>query len=150
MARQTFLPEWTCDLCGCKKTQYSDAMPDYWRKIKVVYSDSYQIEYEICAVCSPIAQGNDHFRDTAPKLIGNIISKLKRTEPQAATLLLNEDTLDILVNRFLAWPLPKEVCADPCASMSNYDGHRSGTTLLTATQTKQMLRHILMMGVPNV
>ena len=49
---------------------------------------------------------------------------------------------DVLVNRFLAWPLPDEVCADSCASVQGYPG-RSGTNLLNANQAKAMLRHVL-------
>lgn len=47
-----------------------------------------------------------------------------------------------LVERFLAWPLPKSVCADPCASNPDYPG-RSGTNLLNADQARQMLEHVL-------
>lgn len=49
---------------------------------------------------------------------------------------------DVLVNRFLAWPLPDEVCADSCASVQGYPG-RSGTNLLNAHQAKAMLQHVL-------
>ena len=47
-----------------------------------------------------------------------------------------------LVSRFLAWPLPDEVCADSCASVQGYPG-RSGTNLLSAPQAEAMLRHVL-------
>lgn len=50
--------------------------------------------------------------------------------------------LDALVNRFLAWPLPADVCADGCATVPNYP-HRSGTNLLTFDQARQMLAHVL-------
>jgi hypothetical protein len=55
--------------------------------------------------------------------------------------------LDALVSRFLAWPLPADVCADGCATVPNYP-HRSGTSLLTAAQARQMLEHVLA-GVPT-
>lgn len=47
-----------------------------------------------------------------------------------------------LVSRFLSWPLPENVCSDPCASMPGYP-HRTGTNLLTAEQAKAMLEHVL-------
>lgn len=50
--------------------------------------------------------------------------------------------LDTLVSRFLAWPLPADVCADGCATVQNYP-HRSGTNLLTFDQARQMLAHVL-------
>jgi hypothetical protein len=53
-----------------------------------------------------------------------------------------------LVDRFLSWPLPKSVCADPCASNPDYPD-RSGTNLLNAEQAHQMLEHILGPAVPE-
>lgn len=53
-----------------------------------------------------------------------------------------EKAIPELVNRFLAWPLPESVCSDPCATERGYP-HRSGTTLLTADEARQMLEHIL-------
>jgi hypothetical protein len=50
--------------------------------------------------------------------------------------------VDALVNRFLAWPLPASVCADPCASMRDYP-NRTGTNLLTADEAGQMIQHVL-------
>lgn len=50
--------------------------------------------------------------------------------------------LDALVSRFLAWPLPADVCADGCATVQN-SPHRSGTNLLTFDQSRQMLAHVL-------
>lgn len=50
--------------------------------------------------------------------------------------------IDALVNRFLTWPLPDDVCADSCASVQGYPG-RGGTNLLTAAQAKAMLQHVL-------
>jgi len=46
-----------------------------------------------------------------------------------------------LVDKFLAWPLPNSVCADLCATKQGYP-HRSGTTLLNATEAKQMVEHL--------
>lgn len=50
---------------------------------------------------------------------------------------------DEMVNRFLSWPLPASVCADPCASMPDYPHSRIGTNLLTAVEARQMLEHVL-------
>ncbi|WP_435607677.1 NUMOD4 domain-containing protein [Pseudomonas knackmussii] len=50
--------------------------------------------------------------------------------------------IDTLVNRFLSWQLPDEVCADPCASMPGY-AYRTGTNLLTAEQARTMFVHVL-------
>ena len=50
--------------------------------------------------------------------------------------------IDALVSSFLSWPLPDDVCADPCASMPGYP-HRTGTNLLNAEQAKAMLLHVL-------
>lgn len=49
--------------------------------------------------------------------------------------------LDIMVDRFLAWPLPDSVCAD---SVATQPGHRNrtGTNLLTADEARQMLDHV--------
>ena len=48
----------------------------------------------------------------------------------------------LLVDRFLAWPLPESLCSDPCASMPGYP-HRTGTNLMTAEQAKAMLDYVL-------
>ena len=53
------------------------------------------------------------------------------------------DTFKQLANRFCAWPLPADVCADLCASDSHYTYPRYGTNLLTVAQAEQMLRHVL-------
>lgn len=50
--------------------------------------------------------------------------------------------LDALVDRFLSWQLPPDVCADGCATILNYP-HRTGTNLLTANQARKMLAHVL-------
>lgn len=53
------------------------------------------------------------------------------------------EQIDELVNRFLAWKLPQSVCADLCATDNKYPHSRSGTNLLTATEARQMLEHVL-------
>jgi hypothetical protein len=47
-----------------------------------------------------------------------------------------------MVTRFLTWPLPASVCADEVATIPNRP-HRTGTTLLTAIEARQMLEHVL-------
>jgi hypothetical protein len=47
------------------------------------------------------------------------------------------------VDRFLGWPLPKSVCADFCATDSNYPHQRSGTNLLNADEARAMLEYVL-------
>lgn len=49
---------------------------------------------------------------------------------------------DAMVNRFLTWPLPESVCSDLCATMRGAP-HRSGTSLLSAEEARQMLEHVL-------
>lgn len=50
---------------------------------------------------------------------------------------------DEMVNRFLSWPLPATVCADLCTTRTDYPHQRVGTNLLTATEARQMLEHVL-------
>ncbi len=46
------------------------------------------------------------------------------------------------VDKFLSWPLPDSVCSDLCATKQGYP-HRSGTSLLSAIEAKQMFEHVL-------
>lgn len=48
-----------------------------------------------------------------------------------------------MVDRFLAWPLPKSVCSDGCVINANCKFPRSGTNLLTAEEARQMIEHLL-------
>jgi hypothetical protein len=50
---------------------------------------------------------------------------------------------EIMVNRFLSWPLPSSVCSDPCVTVSGYKGPRIGTNFLTADEAKAMLEYVL-------
>lgn len=63
-----------------------------------------------------------------------------RSVPQEAAPA--ERNIDVLVDRFLSWPLPESVCADGCATQRGYP-HRTGTTLLTADEARQMLEYLL-------
>jgi hypothetical protein len=53
--------------------------------------------------------------------------------------------LKFLVDRFLAWPLPKSVCSDQCVCVPNYP-NRVGTNLLTADEARQMIEHLFQTG----
>lgn len=48
-----------------------------------------------------------------------------------------------LVDRFLAWPLPKTVSSDACVTDKDYPHPRIGTNLLTADEARQMLEYLL-------
>jgi len=52
-----------------------------------------------------------------------------------------EKMMNELVNKFLSWPLPDSVCSDLCATQRGAP-HRSGTTLLTATEARQMIEYL--------
>lgn len=51
--------------------------------------------------------------------------------------------IDKLVDKFLAWELPKSVCSDGCVTTRDYPYSRTGTNLLTADEAKQMLEYLL-------
>ncbi len=48
-----------------------------------------------------------------------------------------------IVNAFLKWPLPKSVCADGCATRSDYPHERSGTNLLNCPETVAMVQEVV-------
>lgn len=69
-------------------------------------------------------------------------AKLRSTPaPQGQAV---EALLEAMTNAFLRWPLPPSVCADGCASMSDYRHPRSGTNLLTHPEAKQMFREVVL------
>lgn len=49
--------------------------------------------------------------------------------------------IETMVNRFLSWQLPESVCADLCATTPK-EG-RYGTNLLSASEAKEMIEHLL-------
>lgn len=51
------------------------------------------------------------------------------------------DVIGQMVQRFLSWPLPEDVCADAVACQQGAP-HRTGTNLLTAAQARQMIEHV--------
>lgn len=51
------------------------------------------------------------------------------------------DVIGEMVNRFLSWPLPDDVCVDAVACQQGAP-HRAGTNLLTAAQARQMIEHV--------
>ena len=52
------------------------------------------------------------------------------------------DSIDKVVDRFLAWNLPEVVASDFCVTESGAK-NRTGTNLLTAEQAKEMFIHCL-------
>ncbi len=57
--------------------------------------------------------------------------------------------IDNLVNKFLAWKLPKSVCSDLCVTDNNYPYSRTGTNLLTTTEAKEMIEYLLKVNIDN-
>ncbi len=59
---------------------------------------------------------------------------------------MEKKPIDVMVDRFLAWKLPDDFNPD-CGISFTPSGHPSGwpmgTSLLTATQAKAMLEHVL-------
>jgi len=55
---------------------------------------------------------------------------------------MSDDELKAMVDAFLAWPLPDDVCSDAVACKPGAQ-HRTGTNLLTATQARAMFEHCL-------
>lgn len=51
------------------------------------------------------------------------------------------DVIGEMVNRFLSWPLPDDVCVDAVACQKGAP-HRTGTNLLIAAQARQMIEHV--------
>lgn len=59
--------------------------------------------------------------------------------------LLNYDTaLKALTDKFLAWPLPKSVCSDLCATNNGYEHPRYGTNLLNADEARSMISDVFL------
>ena len=56
---------------------------------------------------------------------------------------MNKVRLMRLVDRFLAWKLPPTVNSDRCVTDPSYPHPRTGTNLLTADETRQMLEYLL-------
>lgn len=71
-----------------------------------------------------------------PREIGSIEGAFDGARATGAVM-----DIDACVARFLTWPLPDSVCADPCAARQGPG--RTGTNLLTAIEAKAMLEHIL-------
>ena len=62
-------------------------------------------------------------------------------------MTMKQTVTDEMVNRFLRWPLPMSVCSDLCVTKremeSSYPPKRTGTSLLTADEARQMLEFVL-------
>jgi hypothetical protein len=55
--------------------------------------------------------------------------------------------MDVMVQRFLGWPVPFSVCADLCATRQ--EKGRSGTNLLSAIEAREMLTYVLAAAPAN-
>lgn len=57
-------------------------------------------------------------------------------------------TIDTLVDRFLAWPLPQSVCSDLCVTQTDgaFAHLRTGTNLLSAAEARAMIQYLLHIG----
>lgn len=55
---------------------------------------------------------------------------------------MTEAALKKMVDAFLTWTLPDDVCVDAIACQAGHP-HRTGTTLLTAAQARAMFQHVL-------
>ena len=56
---------------------------------------------------------------------------------------MTDEDIKTMVDRFLAWRLPRTVCSDLCVTDANYQHPRFGTDLLTASEARQMIEHVL-------
>jgi hypothetical protein len=53
-----------------------------------------------------------------------------------------KEQINLLVDKFLCWPLPKSVCSDTCVTVANYEHQRIGTNLLTSDEARQMFEYL--------
>lgn len=105
--------------------------------------------------------GTGFYRDAAPGTFGpnEWLDLLMACQDGRATCLrvmeyINRETmpvrsvqgarnaLDELANNFLRWPLPRSVCADPCATKQ--DEGRVGTNLLSFVEARQMMADVVL------
>lgn len=73
--------------------------------------------------------------------INRLRARIKELESAQSASMPTEPSV-AMVERFLTWPLPDSVCCDPIA-MKQGEPHRTGTNLLTFSEAKQMLAHVL-------
>jgi hypothetical protein len=89
---------------------------------------------------------------------GDIIARLTKLEEQRNDYeaerdefkrerdeLLKRD-VDKMVDRFLSWKLPQTLVSDTCVVIHDFPHPRYGTNLLSATEARQMIEHILSVG----
>lgn len=78
------------------------------------------------------------------QFLGEQLRMLHEQPPAAdAVEVTAKPDVATLVQRFLAWPLPRSVCADRCASRPDYPHPRYGTSLLSADEARQMVEYLL-------
>jgi hypothetical protein len=90
----------------------------------------------------PVTRVSNNFYEELVELFAFVISEIDFCEKYISSLK-QALSIDGLVNRFLAWPLPETVCSDTCVTERNYPFPRVGTNLLTADEARQMLQHVL-------
>jgi hypothetical protein len=92
-----------------------------------------------------------HFDRTCPACIAESAapdydeSTIKAREhlsaaPATPAPVATATTMDVMVQRFLGWPVPFSVCADLCATRQEQG--RSGTNLLSAIEAREMLTYV--------
>ena len=75
------------------------------------------------------------YHDSMVRLHDTIVAQLQRAQ---------KAYVNILVDKFLCWELPRSVCCDQVASVQGAQGiYRTGTNLLTADEAKKMIEYLL-------
>lgn len=101
--------------------------------------DKLLIDRKLLEHAASILKNANAYRISTRELAAEELRGIIRSSPTPVGF---DHDVDAMVIRFLSWPLPEKVCADPCASMPGYP-HRAGTNLLNAEQAKAMLLHVL-------
>jgi len=96
-----------------------------------------------------LAEANENGRQTQLSLdttyqlmLSGEARGIAKAQEEFASFLVDDEVVAELVNRFLRWPLPGSVVADPCAGMLNYP-NRTGTNLLSASESKEMFHQVV-------
>lgn len=86
-------------------------------------------------------------RRKAPPLPAVVIGPCKETEGADVAEAVGLDRgalIGRMVDRFLGWRLPDNVCSDTCVSMRPYPHPRYGTNLLNAEEARQMIEYLFL------
>ncbi len=114
-----------------------------------VLKDSYENYFsngdvDLLGLMSWCESATDALKAAPPPEMGEYVYTKADMEAACALVLAgfrSKPMLDKMVDRFLAWPLPDSVCADMIATRQGPG--RIGTNLLTATEARLMLDHVL-------